>query len=90
MIVALPGYLHIFVWLLAARHFHVWSFHIVDLLGPVWNFDQLDGEERAGHFGFNHFLLHVCLFVFRFYGPVNPMGSSSAVSLPNHTFTGQA
>ena len=27
----------------------------------------------------------------RFYGPVNPMGvMSSAVSLPNHTFTGQA
>ena len=37
-----------------------------------------------------------CLFVLRFYGPVNPMGSypngviSSAASLPNHTFTGQA
>ena len=32
-----------------------------------------------------------CLFVLRFYGPVNPMGvMSSAVSLPNHTFTGQA
>ena len=31
------------------------------------------------------------LFVLKFYGPVNPMGScSSAVSLPNHTFTGQA
>ena len=31
------------------------------------------------------------LFVLRFYGPVNPMGvMSSAVSLPNHTFTGQA
>ena len=52
------------------------------------------------------------VFVFRFYSPVNPMGScqaqsvfvcvevlrpsqpngvmSSAVSLPNHTFTGQA
>ena len=28
----------------------------------------------------------VCLFVLRFYGPV----MSSAVSLPNHTFTGQA
>ena len=33
----------------------------------------------------------VCLFVLRFYGPVNPMGvMSSPVSLPNHTFTGQA
>ena len=30
-----------------------------------------------------------CLFVLRFYGPVNTMGAS-AVSLPNHTFTGQA
>ena len=29
------------------------------------------------------------LFVLRFYGPVNPIGSS-VVSLPNHTFTGQA
>ena len=36
--------------------------YLVDLLGPVWNFDQLDGEERAGHFGLNHFLLRcVCL-----------------------------
>ena len=33
----------------------------------------------------------VNLFVLRFYGPVNPNGvMSSAVSLPNHTFTGQA
>ena len=32
----------------------------------------------------------LCLFVLRFYGPVNPMSMSSAVSLPNHTFTGQA
>ena len=32
-----------------------------------------------------------CLFVLRFYGPVNPMGvMSSVVNLPNHTFTGQA
>ena len=32
-----------------------------------------------------------CLFVLRFYGPGNPMGVMlSAVSLPNHTFTGQA
>ena len=31
------------------------------------------------------------LFVLRFFGPVNPMGvMSSAVSLLNHTFTGQA
>ena len=31
------------------------------------------------------------LFVLRFYGPVNPTGVMlSAVSLPNHTFTGQA
>ena len=30
-------------------------------------------------------------FVLRFYGPVNPNGvMSSVVSLPNHTFTGQA
>ena len=37
------------------------------------------------------FFWSICLFVLRFYGPVNPMGScSSAVSLPNHTFTGQA
>ena len=34
----------------------------------------------------------VCLFVLRFYGPVKPMGSCRArsVSLPSHTFTGQA
>ena len=33
----------------------------------------------------------VCLFVLRFHGPVNPMGSCRAQSsLPNHTFTGQA
>ena len=33
----------------------------------------------------------VCLFVLRFYGPVNPVGViSKAVSLPNHTLTGQA
>ena len=31
-----------------------------------------------------------CLFVWRFYDPFNQMGSSSAASLPNHTFTGQA
>ena len=31
------------------------------------------------------------LFVFKFYGPVDLMGSKlRAVSLPNHTFTGQA
>ena len=30
------------------------------------------------------------LLVLRFYGPVNPIIMSSAVSLPNHTFTGQA
>ena len=31
------------------------------------------------------------LFVLRFYGPVNPIGVMlSMVSLPNHTFTGQA
>ena len=30
------------------------------------------------------------LFLLRFYGPVNPMGSCRAFSLPNHTFTGQA
>ena len=30
------------------------------------------------------------LFVLRFYRPVNPMGMLSAVSLPNHMFTGQA
>ena len=31
------------------------------------------------------------VFVLRFYGPVNPVGvMSSAFSLPNHTFTGQA
>ena len=30
------------------------------------------------------------LFVLRFYGPINPNGvMSSAVSLPNHSFTGQ-
>ena len=33
---------------------------------------------------------YICLFVLRFYGPVNPMGSYREVSLPNHTFTGQA
>ena len=34
---------------------------------------------------------HCILFVLRFYGPVNPMGvMSSAVSLPNNTFTGQS
>ena len=33
----------------------------------------------------------LCVFVLRLYGPVNPTGvMSSAVSLPNHTFTGQA
>ena len=32
-----------------------------------------------------------CLFVLRFYDPVNPMGSCQAWSvLPNYTFTGQA
>ena len=30
------------------------------------------------------------LFVLGFYGPVNTIGSSSMVSLLNHTFTGQA
>ena len=30
-----------------------------------------------------------CLFVLRFYGPVNPMGLCRA-RLPNHTFTGEA
>ena len=30
------------------------------------------------------------VFVLRFYGPVNNGVMSSAVSLPNHTFTGQA
>ena len=35
--------------------------------------------------------LFVCLFVLRFYNPVNSNGvMSSMVSLPNHTFTGQA
>ena len=35
--------------------------------------------------------LEVFVFVLRFYGPVNPMGViSRLVSLPNHTFTGQA
>ena len=35
-------------------------------------------------------ILYVCV-VLRIYGPVNSMGSlSSRVSLPNHTFTGQA
>ena len=35
--------------------------------------------------------LAVCLFVLRFYSPVNLNGvMSSMVSLPNHTFTGQA
>ena len=32
----------------------------------------------------------VCLFVLRLYGPVNPMDHVDMVSLPNHTFTGQA
>ena len=32
---------------------------------------------------------HVCLVELRFYGQVNPI-MSSAFSLPNHTFTGQA
>ena len=32
----------------------------------------------------------VCLFVLRFYGPVNNGVMTSAVSLPNHTFTGQS
>ena len=32
----------------------------------------------------------LCLFVLQFYGPVNPMGSCRARSVPNHTFTGQA
>ena len=37
------------------------------------------------------FCFHVCLFVLRFYSPFNPMGSCRApVSLPNHTFIGQA
>ena len=44
---------------------------------------------------FRLFFSAVCLFVLRFYGPVNPMGSyrarvmSSAVSLPNHTLLGR-
>ena len=70
------------------------------------------------HDGAIGYLCLRCLFVLRFYDPVNPMGScrarsdytttllfvcvevlwpsqpnwvmSSAVSLPNHTFTGQA
>ena len=31
-------------------------------------------------------ILKLHLFVLRFYGLVNPMGSCRAVSLPNHTF----
>ena len=37
----------------------------------------------------NEFAPKVSLFVLRFYGPVNGV-MSSTVSLPNHTFTGQA
>ena len=37
------------------------------------------------------FIVTSLIFVLRFYGPVNPMGSCRARSvLPNHTFTGQA
>ena len=44
---------------------------------------------------FRLFFSAVSLFVLRFYGPVNPMGSyrawvmSSAVSSPNHTLLGR-
>ena len=42
-------------------------------------------------FDWNFYPWMLCLFVLRFYGPFNPNGvMSSAVSLPNHMFTGQA
>ena len=68
-----------------------------ELAGEVKNLLKISKENTSAD-----------LFVLRFYGPVNPMGScrfvcvevlrpsqpngvmSSAVSLPNHTFTGQA
>ena len=41
-----------------------------------------------GGYGYKKYTIQSqVLFVLRFYGPVNPMGE---VSLPNHTFTGQA
>ena len=42
-------------------------------------------------FGLN-LTYHFCLFVLRFYGPVNQINGvmSSAVTLPKHSFTGQA
>ena len=45
----------------------------------VWE-NVINSPERA----------EILLFVLRFYGPVNLLGvMSSAVSLSNHTFTGQ-
>ena len=42
-------------------------------------------------FTFLHIKSLLNLFVLRFYGPVNPNGvMSREVSLPNHTFLGQA
>ena len=62
---------------------------------PVSHCDQLVRKEAAGCFAFRWFVtyvmfvdLFVCVEVLR---PSQPSGvMSSAVSLPNHTFTGQA
>ena len=47
-------------------------------------YSDVSGETKL------HSLINICLFVLRFYGPLNPMGSCRAVGLPNHTITRQA
>ena len=80
----------------------IWQFDKVVLYSSIYFTisNSISGQRKSSsaprmHWLSYDFILHIyerrsenCLFVLRFYGSVNPV--SSAVSLPNHTFTRQA
>ena len=52
---------------------------------------QPDDEDLVFYVSFiAQYLRHIEMFVLKFYGPVNPMGSCRARSVYLTTFTGQA